>query len=108
MGRVGREHDYPPFRAMGPVTEIEYKSRVERYDDQLRNIIGVEPDDLTMAEKMSALRKYRESQYELLLDAVYKRRGWDMNSIPTLEKVRELGIDLPEVTHEIERAIGIS
>jgi aldehyde:ferredoxin oxidoreductase len=51
---------------------------------------------------MARLRKYRLAQYELLLDAVYERRGWDRNSTPTLEKVQELGIDLPEVVEMLE------
>jgi aldehyde:ferredoxin oxidoreductase len=38
------------------------------------------------------------------MDAVYKRRGWDNNSIPTVEKLRELGMDLPEVIEVIEEA----
>ncbi len=46
---------------------------------------------------MAALRKYRESEYEKLKDAVYKRRGWNSNGIPTLQKVKELGIDFPVV-----------
>ena len=53
---------------------------------------------------MSHLRKYREDQYEQLMDAVYQRRGWDANSIPTLEKLHELGIDLPEVLEVIAQA----
>ncbi len=28
MGRLGRQHDYPPYRAMGPVTKLEYESHV--------------------------------------------------------------------------------
>jgi aldehyde:ferredoxin oxidoreductase len=53
---------------------------------------------------MAQLRKYREAQYELLMDAVYERRGWDKNSIPTVEKLRALGIDLPEVVEVVEQA----
>ena len=40
---------------------------------------------------------YREDQYELLMDAVYKRRGWTPNGIPTLETLKRLGIDFPDV-----------
>jgi len=40
----------------------------------------------------------------LLMDAVYERRGWDRNSIPTIEKLRELGMDLPELIEVIEEA----
>ncbi len=104
MGRVGRQHDRLPYRAMGPVTKAEYESRQERYDSQLRNLLGVDPAGLTTEEKMAKLRAYREAQYELLLDAVYKRRGWDANGIPTPEKLRELGIDLPEVLEVLEKA----
>ncbi|HEC94645.1 MAG TPA: aldehyde:ferredoxin oxidoreductase, partial [Thermoplasmatales archaeon] len=32
MGRGRRKDDWIPFRAMGPVTEMEYMSRKERYD----------------------------------------------------------------------------
>jgi aldehyde:ferredoxin oxidoreductase len=48
-------------------------------------------------EKIKTLRKFREEQYEQLKDAVYKRRGWTPNGIPTIETVTRLGIDFPEV-----------
>jgi len=104
MGRVGRQHDYPPYRAMGPVTATEYESRQERYDEQLKRLVEVDPAGLSTEEKMAELRKYREAQYEKLVDAVYERRGWDANSIPTNEKLRELGMDLPEVFEVVEQA----
>ncbi len=104
MGRVGREHDYVPYRAMGPVTALEYESRQERYDTQLKDLVGIDPAGLSTQEKMAKLREYREAQYELLLDAVYKRRGWDANSVPTDEKLRTLGIDLPDVLAVVEKA----
>jgi aldehyde:ferredoxin oxidoreductase len=89
---------------MGPVTKTEYESRAERYDQQLRELVGVDPQNLATAEKMSHLRKYRQDQYELLLDAVYKRRGWDENSIPSIEKIKDLGLDLPILLDEIRKA----
>jgi len=104
MGRVGRAHDYPPYRAMGPVTALEYESRAARYDEQLKRLLGVELVGLSTQEKMALLRKYREGQYELLMDAVYKRRGWDGNGIPTPEKLHDMGIDLPEVLAVVEHA----
>ena len=104
MGRVGRQHDYPPYRAMGPVTKLEYESRQERYDEQLKKLVGIDPANMSTEEKMDHLRKYRETQYEKLMDAVYERRGWDMNSIPTVEKLRSLGMDLPEVIEVVELA----
>lgn len=103
LGFGTREHDYPPYRAMGPVTVDEYESRAERYDSQLRELAGINPDGLRIEEKIARLREYREAQYEKLMDAVYARRGWDANGIPTLEKVRALGIDFPEVVALIEQ-----
>ena len=97
MGFGTREHDYPPYRAVGPVTVDEYESRAERYDTQLREEVGVDPEGLSTEEKMAHLRRYREDQYEQLVDAVYTRRGWTENGVPTLAKLQDLGIDLPEV-----------
>jgi aldehyde:ferredoxin oxidoreductase len=89
---LGRKHDFPPYRAMGPVTIAEYESRQERYDEQLKRLIEVDPTELSTEEKIKHLRQYREGQYEQLMDAVYQRRGWDVNSIPTFEKLRELAL----------------
>jgi aldehyde:ferredoxin oxidoreductase len=102
LGFGTREHDYVPYRAMGPVTEAEYLSREDRYDEQLRELVGINPGEMSLNEKMVAMRTYREEQYETLVDSVYKRRGWNQNGVPTLEKLTELGIDLPEVLEVIE------
>ena len=95
MGKGLREHDVIPYRAVGPVTEEEYLSREQRYDNQLKELQGLEPSKMTLAEKMAATRKYREQQYEKLTDAVYSRRGWTQNGVPTPEKLKELDMDLP-------------
>jgi aldehyde:ferredoxin oxidoreductase len=97
MGYGTRIHDYPPYRAVGPVTVKEYESRAERYDKQLHEEIGVNPDGMKTEDKMNVLRRHREERYEQLVDAVYKRRGWNKNGIPTMETIRRLGIDFPEV-----------
>ena len=104
MGRVGRQHDYPPYRAMGPVTKLEYESRQDRYDEQLKRLVESDPAGMSTEEKIKELRNYREAQYESLMDAVYQRRGWDKDSIPTVEKLRELGMDLPELIEVVEQA----
>ncbi len=103
MGYGTREHDAVPYRSAGPVTDVEYQSRAERYDGQLRELVGLDPDGLSTTEKRLALRRYREEQYEKLVDAVYKRRGWNENGIPTLETVRALGIDYPDVVELIQK-----
>ena len=92
-----RKHDAQPYRAAGPVTNEEYESRADRYDKQLRDIIGVDPEGKSTDEKKAILRKYREDQYEKLLDAVYLRRGWTSNGVPRVEHLKSLGMDLPEL-----------
>ncbi len=92
-----RVNDNQPFRAAGPVTIEEYESRAERYDNQLKELIGFDPEGKSTEEKLKVIRKFREDQYEKLKDAVYKRRGWTKNGVPTIEHLKELGMDLPEV-----------
>ncbi|HOK38758.1 MAG: aldehyde ferredoxin oxidoreductase C-terminal domain-containing protein [Bacteroidales bacterium] len=92
-----RKHDAQPYRAAGPVTVEEYESRAERYDGQLKELIGVDPVGKSTEEKIKILRKYREEQYEKLLDAVYERRGWNKNGVPTIEHLKKIGMDLPEL-----------
>ncbi len=97
MGYGRRAHDRIPYRAVGPVTVEEYESRSERYDKQLVEKYKIDIEGMETAAKGAALRRLREEQYEKLQDAVYKRRGWTADGIPTLETVRRLKIDFPEV-----------
>jgi aldehyde:ferredoxin oxidoreductase len=92
-----RVHDRIPYRSAGPVTAAEYESRSDRYDKQLREKVGLDPMGMATEAKVAALRAHREAQYEQLIDAVYKRRGWTPNGVPTLAKLKELGIDFPDV-----------
>jgi aldehyde:ferredoxin oxidoreductase len=102
MGYGRRFNDTIPYRSVGPVTVEEYESRVERYDKQLREIVGFDPEDKSTETKMAALRAFREDQYEKLTDAVYQRRGWTPDGVPTPEKLHELGIDFPEVVEVVK------
>ena len=107
MGFGQREHDNIPYRAVGPVKTVEYESRHERYDKQLVEEHKVDITGKSTEEKVAILRKLREGLYEKLKDAVYKRRGWTNNGIPTVETVKRLGIDFPEIlellkTHGVE------
>ena len=106
MGFGKREHDAIPYRSMGPVTIEEYESRQERYDKQLKEIYNTDIEGKGTAEKVKILRTMREQRYEDLKDAVYSRRGWTRDGIPTLETVKRLGIDFPEVV-EILKAHGV-
>jgi len=103
LGYGRRDHDDIPYRSMGPVTAAEYESRAERYDKQLQDLLGLDPAGMSTAEKMAALRQYREEQYEKLKDAVYERRGWTKNAVPKVETLKKLGIDFPDVVAVVER-----
>ncbi len=103
MGKGRRKHDDIPYRAVGPVTVEEYESRQERYDKQLKEEVGINPEGMTTEEKIKVLREYREKRYEKLKDAVYKRRGWTMDGVPKLETLKRLGIDYPEVVEIIKQ-----
>ena len=97
MGFGRRSHDQIPYRAVGPVTEGEYESRVERYDNQLTEEHKVDITGKSTQGKVALLREIREKQYKKLTDAVYQRRGWTNDGIPSAETVKRLGIDFPEV-----------
>jgi aldehyde:ferredoxin oxidoreductase len=97
MGKGLRKDDYPPYRAVGPVTEEEYLSRVERYDLQLKDQVGLDTTGMSTADKVKALRDYRMSRYDILVDTVYKRKGWDLDGVPTLQHLQRIGMDLSEV-----------
>lgn len=103
QGKGLREHDSNlPYRAMGPVTEAEYTSRQDRYDDQLKDLLGIDPTTKSIDEKIKILRDYREEQYTKLQDAVYKKRGWVSGGCPTIELVKELGMDFDDVIKVIK------
>lgn len=106
MGFGRREHDTIPYRAIGPVTVDEYESRKDRYETQLKEIRGAEIEGKPTEEKLKILREFRMERYEELKDAVYRRRGWTEDGIPTLETVKRLGIAFPEVL-EVLKAHGV-
>ena len=103
MGYGTREHDTIPYRSMGPVTNEEYESRVERYDTQLVEKYAMDISKMDTTAKVAALRKKREEQYEQLKDAVYERRGWTSKGIPTVKTIKRLGMDFPEVLEVLKQ-----
>jgi aldehyde:ferredoxin oxidoreductase len=103
MGSGLRKHDKAPYRSLGPVTAEEYLSRQERYDKQLRELQGLDPEAMSLDEKIAATRAWREKQFELLTDAVYKRRGWTNDGVPKPEHLKEIGMDLPMLQEVVEK-----
>jgi aldehyde:ferredoxin oxidoreductase len=102
LGFGTRKDDMPPYRAVGPVTREEYESRAERYDTQLKEIIGVDPAGKSTAEKMKILRKHRVDMYNKVVDAAYQRRGWTPDGVPKIQRLKELGINLPELVEIVK------
>ncbi|EMR73161.1 aldehyde:ferredoxin oxidoreductase, partial [Thermoplasmatales archaeon SCGC AB-539-N05] len=108
MGRGRRKDDWIPYRSMGPVTETEYVSRKERYDTQLVEKLGYAKNDvetMSVEKKMKILYDYRQNQYQKLADAVYYRRGWTPNGVPTPQKMKSLGIDDPKMLKILQQKI---
>ncbi|SNS65978.1 aldehyde:ferredoxin oxidoreductase [Anaerovirgula multivorans] len=103
MGKGLRIHDKTPYRSMGPVTVEEYESRQERYDNQLEELAGYNPAEKLTQEKIALLRRYRENQFGKLTDAVYDRRGWTKEGVPTIEHLKKIGMDLPEVIEVVKQ-----
>ncbi len=103
LGNKGRADDMPPFRAVGPVTKEEYESRAHKYyDKELKDDVGIDIEGMSIEEKMKHNREYRMNQYNKVVDAAYKRRGWTNNGVPTVERLQELGIDLPELVEIVK------
>ena len=104
--KVGHTWEYTressTFNFRSQDTEI-IRSDTTTFSNVFMEIVGIDTEGMTTEQKRLALREHREGQYEKLIDAVYKRRGWDTNGIPTLDTVRDLGIDYPDVVELIER-----
>jgi len=91
-----------PLRALGPVFADEWDARKDYYDGKLKEI-GVEPAGLSTETKIQKLQEYRLGMWDGLKTAVYKRRGWNKKGIPTVETLKRLGIDYPEVVAVVEK-----
>ena len=109
MGRGRRKDDWIPYRSMGPVTEVEYMSRRDRYDKQLVEKVGLNQNDvekMSVLEKIKSLYDWKQDQYQKLADAVYYRRGWSPNGVPTPQKMRKLGFSDRRMLDMLEKVIN--
>ena len=99
------------------VQEIETEQKKEQSVEEEKDSIEVPPEPIvkenskeeieSSEEKVAITRKFREEQYQKLCDAVYKRRGWTKNGIPTVETVRRLGINFQDVL-EVLKVNGVT
>ncbi len=102
LGKGTRKDHNIPLRAISPVFKDEWEARRDYYDEQLRSS-GADPQGLSTEEKIKRLQELRLAQWEKLVDAVYRRRGWDKNGIPTVEKLEELGMDFESVVAVVKK-----
>ena len=96
MGKGTSKYHVAPDRGLGPVFEDEWMARPDYFDGKLKEF-GVNIEGMSTKDKVALLQKYRRAQWEELKLAVYHRRGWNKNGIPTLATVKRLGIDYPDV-----------
>jgi aldehyde:ferredoxin oxidoreductase len=109
MGRGRRKDDWIPYRSMGPVTKMEYISRRDRYDKFIEEKIGIkikELEKLSIEEKIKILYDFRQDQYQKLADAVYFRRGWTHNGVPTPQKMKQLGFTDKKMLKMLQQKIN--
>ena len=95
-GRLPHHHHQQPVYPQGHAAGRRHAANgIEKFN--------IDIDGKETAEKVATLRKLREEQYEKLIDAVYLRRGWTPDGIPTLETVKRLGIDFPEIVELLQQ-----
>ena len=61
---------------------------------------------MNVKEKMKLLYEHRQDQYQKLADAVYYRRGWTPNGVPTPQKMKQLDMDDPKMLKVLQDAIN--
>jgi aldehyde:ferredoxin oxidoreductase len=97
MGGGTIRDDVPPYRAIGPVTADEYRTRSDRYDWQIRETAGLDPGTLTMEDKLAWHRAWRVRRLQDVTAAAYRRRGWNADGVPTIATLQRLGLTEPEL-----------
>jgi hypothetical protein len=60
---------------------------------------------MDIKEKMKILYEFRQDQYQKLTDSVYYRRGWTPNGVPTVQKMKQLGMDDPKMLKILQEKI---
>lgn len=102
MGKGTSKFHEAPDRGLGPVWEDEWNARPDYFDGKLKEF-GEDIEGKSVKEKIALLQKHRREQWQELKMAVYKRRGWNKNGIPTLATVKRLGIDYPDVVELLNK-----
>ncbi|MCK5539583.1 MAG: aldehyde:ferredoxin oxidoreductase [Deltaproteobacteria bacterium] len=104
QGYGTRTHDRIPLRAMAPVFIDEFSSRRKYYISYLKEKTNLEINGQGDAELLKELQNHRRQQYEILTDAVYAEKGFDLNGIPLDETLQRLGFTEPEYQKIVDQA----
>ena len=108
LGSGTRRDYWIPYRSMGPVTPLEYTSMKDRYDAQFVEKLGLSKNAvkvMPVEEKIRRLYEHRQDQYQRLADAVYHRRDWTQNGVPTPQKMKSLGCTDERILTMLQRKI---
>jgi hypothetical protein len=92
---------------MGPAYMNEYETRVEYYDNWLKEQIGEEslPDD--KEERHRLIMELRQKAYQNLCDAVYQEKGYNLDAVPLPKTVERFGL-LDDQALALLDAFGLS
>ncbi len=91
-GKGTRENDQIPLRSLGPVYFNEYESRVDYYEEWLREQPGINEVPSTPEQRHKLLIEKRIEAYQQLCDIVYEKKGFTSNAIPKREIVEKFGL----------------
>ena len=91
-GKGTRVNDQIPIRALGPVYLNEYESRVEYYDERLKELLGEKEVPDTPEQRHKLLIEKRLEAYQQLCDIVYEKKGFTSNGIPKRETVERFAL----------------
>jgi aldehyde:ferredoxin oxidoreductase len=91
-GKGTRVNDQIPIRALGPVYLNEYESRVEYYDERLKELLGEKEVPDTPEQRHELLIEKRLEAYQQLCDIVYEKKGFTSNGIPKRETVERFAL----------------
>lgn len=94
-GRATPGYDWIPDRAVGPTDDALYQAEADYNDGEVARILGISEAEVAMLDtthKREKLMEYRKQELRKLIEVYYAERGWNINGVPYLDTLRELGL----------------
>jgi aldehyde:ferredoxin oxidoreductase len=94
-GRDTPDYDWIPDRAVGPTDDALYLEEADYNDGEVARILGITAAEVAAMEtagKREALMAYRKQELRKLIEVYYTERGWNVNGVPYLDTLHELGL----------------